>query len=158
MSLITPCLWYDGDAEAAAALYTSVIPRSRIVEVTHHTEAGTGAAGTVLSVLFELDGQRFLGLNGGPQFPFTEAVSFQIACATQEEVDRVWSALTDGGQEGPCGWLRDRFGLSWQVVPSVLPELLSDADPARAARVMTALRGMGKLDIAGLEAAAAAAA
>jgi predicted 3-demethylubiquinone-9 3-methyltransferase (glyoxalase superfamily) len=153
-SRITPCLWFDSEAEEAATFYTGVIPGSRMLEVVRHTEAGPGAPGSVLTVSFELDGVRFVALNGGPVFSFGEAVSFQIACETQEEVDRYWQALADGGEEGPCGWLKDRFGLSWQVVPTVLPRLLGSPDPAVAGRVMTAMRDMGKLDIAALQAAA----
>lgn len=155
-SVITPCLWFDTESEDAATFYTGLIPGSRIVDVVRHTEAGPGEPGTVLTVTFELDGVRFLALNGGPVFSFNEAVSFQIACETQEEVDRYWAALAEGGEEGPCGWLKDRFGLSWQVVPNALPRLLGHPDAGVAARVMTAMRGMGKLDIAALEAAAEA--
>jgi predicted 3-demethylubiquinone-9 3-methyltransferase (glyoxalase superfamily) len=154
MGTITPFLWYDTEAEAAATLYTSLFPNSRIVDVTRYGSAGPGPDGTVMIVSFELDGQRFLALNGGPAHPFTEAVSLQIDCETQDEVDRYWSALSDGGEESVCGWLRDRWGLSWQVVPRALPRLLSDPDREKAQRVMQAMLQMRKIDIAALEAAA----
>jgi predicted 3-demethylubiquinone-9 3-methyltransferase (glyoxalase superfamily) len=153
-SKIVPNLWFDTQAEEAAAFYTSVFPNSRIVGVAHYTEAGPGPAGTAMTVEFELDGQRFVGINGGPQFTFTEAVSFQINCAGQAEVDYYWGKLADGGEEGPCGWLKDRFGLSWQVVPAGMDELFTDPDPARAERAMRAMFGMRKLDVAALRAAA----
>lgn len=155
MKTITPCLWFDTEGEAAAELYTSIFPSSRIVEVTRHGSAGPREEGTVMTVAFELDGQPFLALNGGPEYTFSEAISFQVSCETQEEVDRYWSALADGGEEGPCGWLKDRFGVSWQIVPTALPRLLGDPDPARAQRVMQAMFGMKKLEIAELERAAA---
>jgi predicted 3-demethylubiquinone-9 3-methyltransferase (glyoxalase superfamily) len=151
---ITPCLWFDTQGEDAAALYTSVFPNSRILDVTRYNEAGPREAGTVMTVLFELDGKRFLALNGGPDFTFSEAISFQIDCADQDEVDHYWDALSAGGEEGPCGWLKDRFGVSWQVVPKRLPELLSD--PSAAQRVMDTMFTMRKLDIARLEEASAA--
>ena len=152
---IQPFLWYDDQAEDAAKLYTSVFPNSRINEVTRYGEVGPGPAGQVMTVSFELDGLAFVALNGGPEYQFTEAVSFQIHCETQDEVDRYWSLLSDGGEPGPCGWLKDRFGLSWQVVPTALFTLLSDPDPERAKRATAAMLQMGKLDIAELEAAAA---
>ncbi len=154
MPRITPFLWFDGQAEEAAALYTSIFPNSRIVEVSRCGDAGPGPKGSVLVIAFELDGKRFNALNGGPQFRFTEAVSFMIDCATQEEVDHYWDRLSDGGAPQQCGWLKDRFGVSWQVIPTVLPELLGDPDPARAARAMQAMLQMVKLDIAALQAAA----
>jgi predicted 3-demethylubiquinone-9 3-methyltransferase (glyoxalase superfamily) len=157
MQKITPCLWFDGDGEEAAELYTSVFPDSRIVEVTRYGPGSPGEEGTVMTVLFELQGQRFLALNGGPQYTFSEAVSFQVHCADQDEVDHYWSRLSEGGEEGPCGWLEDRFGLSWQVVPTRLEELLGDPDPGRSQRAMQAMLGMRKLEIAELERAAAAA-
>ena len=129
---ITPNLWFDTEAEEAAEFYVSVFENSRIVNVTHYTEAGPREAGMVMTVEFELDGQRFVGINGGPEFTFDEAVSFEIDCETQEEVDYYWERLTDGGEEGPCGWLKDRFGLSWQVVPTGMDELFADPDPERA--------------------------
>jgi len=157
MPKITPFLWFDSEAEEAAQLYTSVFPSSRIVGVSRYGEAGPGTPGSVMTVEFELDGERFVALNGGPEFSFTEAVSFQIDCETQEEVDHYWSKLGDDGEHGPCGWLKDRFGLSWQVVPSALPRLLSDSDREKAQRVMASMLRMSKLEIAELEAAAAAA-
>ncbi len=147
---ITPNLWFDTEAEEAAGFYTSVFKQSRIVNVTHYTEAGPRPAGTVMTVEFELDGQRFVGINGGPEFTFSEAVSFQITCETQDEVDYYWDRLCDGGQEGQCGWLKDRFGLSWQVVPRGMEEVFAHADPQRAQRAMQAMFGMGKLDLAAL--------
>ena len=151
----TPCLWFDTQGEDAARFYTSVFPNSRIVEVARYGEAGPRAEGTVMVVSFELDGQAFTALNGGPEFTFSEAVSFQVECADQAEVDRYWETLSEGGEQGPCGWLKDRFGLSWQIVPTRLYELLRDPDRERAQRVMQAMLGMGKIEIAGLEAAAA---
>ncbi len=152
---ITPFLWFDDQAEQAARYYTAVFPNSRITSVTHSGEAGPGEPGSVLTVEFELDGQPFVGLNGGPVFSFTEAVSFSVACADQDEVDRYWDTLIgDGGEPSMCGWLKDRYGLSWQIVPVRLPELLADPDPARAARAMQAMLQMRKLDVAALEAAA----
>jgi predicted 3-demethylubiquinone-9 3-methyltransferase (glyoxalase superfamily) len=155
MKEITPCLWFDTEAEEAATFYTSVFPNSRITEISHYGEAGPREAGTVMVVAFELDGRPFVALNGGPQFRFDEAISFQILCESQEEVDRYWTTLGEGGEEGPCGWLKDRFGLSWQVVPTRLMELLRDPDRGRAQRVMAAMLQMRKLDVAELEAAAA---
>jgi predicted 3-demethylubiquinone-9 3-methyltransferase (glyoxalase superfamily) len=151
---IIPNLWFDTQAQDAAEFYVSVFKNSRIVNVTHYTEAGPRPAGTVMTVEFELDGSRFVGLNGGPDFTFNEAVSFQIDCADQEEVDYFWSRLSDGGSEGPCGWLKDRFGLSWQVVPEGMEELFADPDKDRAARAMAAMLKMGKLDIAAIQRAA----
>ena len=151
---IIPNLWFDTEAEEAAGFYTTVFDNSRIVSVTHYTEAGPRPAGTVMTVEFELDGQRFVGINGGPQFTFNEAVSFQITCETQDEVDYYWEHLSEGGQEGPCGWLKDRYGLSWQVVPTGMEQMLNDPDRERAQRVMQAMLGMGKLDIAALHSAA----
>ena len=151
---ITPNLWFDTEAEEAASFYTSVFENSRIVSVTHYNEAGPRPAGMVMTVEFELDGQRFVGINGGPQFTFSEAVSFQISCGTQDEVDYYWERLSEGGEEGPCGWLKDRYGLSWQVVPTGMEEMLNDPDPERARRAMEAVLGMGKLDIAALHSAA----
>jgi predicted 3-demethylubiquinone-9 3-methyltransferase (glyoxalase superfamily) len=155
MERLVPCLWFDTEGEEAAEFYTSIFPRSRIVEITHFSAAGPREEGMVLTVSFELDGQRFIALNGGPEFKFSEAISFQVMCASQEEVDHYWAELSDGGEEGVCGWLKDRFGLSWQIVPAVLPELLGDPDPERAARVTEALLKMKKLDLAALERAAA---
>jgi predicted 3-demethylubiquinone-9 3-methyltransferase (glyoxalase superfamily) len=155
MPKITPNLWFDGNAEDAANFYISVFKKnSRIVSVAHYPENSPGPAGTVMTVEWELDGQRFVGINGGPQFTFDEAVSFEITCDTQEDIDYYWERLADGGKEGPCGWVRDRYGLSWQVVPSGMDEVFSDPDPERAARAMQAMLGMGKLDIAELRRAA----
>lgn len=151
---IVPCLWFDTQAEEAATFYVSVFDGSRIVSVTHYNEAGPREAGMVLTVEFELEGQRFVGINGGPEFTFSEAVSFQVTCETQEEIDTYWKLLSEGGQEGPCGWLKDRFGLSWQVVPTGMAEVLNDPDPERSRRAMQAMLGMGKIDIAALRAAA----
>lgn len=151
---IKPNLWFDTEAEDAAAFYTSVFENSRIVNVTRYTEAGPRPAGTVMTVEFELDGQRFVAINGGPQFTFDEAVSFEIDCETQDEIDYYWERLSEGGKEGPCGWLKDKYGLSWQVVPTGMEELFADPDPERARRAMQAVLGMSKLDIATLRSAA----
>ncbi len=151
---ITPNLWFDTEAEEAAAFYVSVFQNSRIVNVSHYTEGAPRPAGTVMTVEFELDGQRFVGINGGPEFTFDEAVSFAIECETQEEIDYYWERLSEGGEEGPCGWLKDRYGLSWQVVPSGMAELFADAASGRAERAMKAMLGMRKLDIAALRSAA----
>jgi predicted 3-demethylubiquinone-9 3-methyltransferase (glyoxalase superfamily) len=158
MQKITPCLWFDTEGEEAAQFYTSVFPNSRIVEVTRYGSAGPRDEGTVMTVTFELDGQRFIALNGGPDFKFNEAISLEVDCETQDEVDSFWSALTaDGGEEGPCGWLKDRYGVSWQIVPKVLTELISDPDQEKAQRVMAAMLTMKKIEVAELEKAAAAA-
>ena len=129
MQKLTPCLWFDTEGEEAATFYTSVFPNSRIVDIARYGSAGPRPEGTVMTVSFELDGQAFLALNGGPEFTFNEAISFQVSCETQDEVDAFWSALSEGGEEGPCGWLKDRFGVSWQIVPTALPRLLGDPDP-----------------------------
>ncbi len=152
MSKITPCLWFDGKAEEAAALYTSLFPDSRIDKVNRSpADNPSTPEGAVLTVDFTLSGQKFIALNGGPEFQFTEAVSFSIDCADQAEVDRYWDALIDGGGEpSQCGWLKDRFGLSWQVVPRQLPELLEGPDPDGARRAMEAMLKMSKLDVAKL--------
>lgn len=158
MPRIVPNLWFDTNALEAAELYVSVFPSSKITNVTHYTEAGPGEPGSVLTVDFELDGQPFTGINGGPVFTFDAAVSFLIECRDQAEIDRYWEILTgDGGKEGECGWLTDRFGLSWQVVPTGWEELLNGPDRSRAERATRALYGMKKIDIAALEAAADAA-
>jgi predicted 3-demethylubiquinone-9 3-methyltransferase (glyoxalase superfamily) len=151
---ITPNLWFDTEAEEAADFYISVFKNSRIVNVAHYTEAGPRPAGTAMTVEFELDGQRFVGINGGPQFTFDEAVSFQITCEDQDEVDYYWERLSEGGEEGQCGWLKDRYGLSWQVVPTGLEEVFGNPDPERARRAMEAMLGMRKLDIDALRSAA----
>jgi predicted 3-demethylubiquinone-9 3-methyltransferase (glyoxalase superfamily) len=147
MPKITPFLWYDSQAEEAANFYVSIFPNSKIVNIARYGEASPAAAGSVMTVVFELDGQRLIALNGGPHFKFTEAVSFSIDCKSQEEVGHYWSRLLEGGRESQCGWLKDKYGLSWQVVPSVLGELLSDPDRARAKRVMQAMLKMKKLDM-----------
>jgi predicted 3-demethylubiquinone-9 3-methyltransferase (glyoxalase superfamily) len=150
MRRITPFLWFDHQAEEAANLYVSVFPGSRIVSVSRYGEAGPGPKGSVMTVAFELDGQSFTALNGGPLFQFTEAISFVVDCKTQEEVDRYWAKLSDGGHEGQCGWLKDRFGLSWQIIPSTLGEMLTDPEPGKARKVMEAMLRMKKIDVAEL--------
>ena len=157
MPKITPCLWFDTEGEEAAEFYTSVFPNSRIVEIARYGSAGPRDEGTVMTVLFELDGQRFVALNGGPEFTFNEAISFQVSCESQEEVDKYWSGLGEGGEHGPCGWLKDRFGVSWQVVPTRLFELMSDEDREKSQRVMAAMLEMKKIDVDELERAAAGA-
>jgi predicted 3-demethylubiquinone-9 3-methyltransferase (glyoxalase superfamily) len=157
MQKISPFLWFDTEAEEAASFYTSLFPNSRITQVTHYGSAGPREEGLVMTVAFELDGQSFTALNGGPQYTFTEAVSFSVDCADQAEIDRYWDALVaDGGQEIACGWLRDKFGLAWQIVPRRLIELLSDPDKEKAQRVNAAMLEMTKFDVAELERAAAA--
>jgi predicted 3-demethylubiquinone-9 3-methyltransferase (glyoxalase superfamily) len=151
---IIPNLWFDTEAEEAANFYVSVFKNSRIVFIAHYTEAGPREAGTVMTVEFELDGERFVGINGGPEFTFSEAVSFQVTCDDQAEIDYYWERLTEGGEEGPCGWLKDKFGLSWQIVPGGMDKMFSDPDPKRAQRAMQAMFGMKKIDVAALEAAA----
>ena len=154
MSKIAPCLWFDGEGEEAAEFYVSLLPDSRINHVQRNVaDSPAGKAGSVLVVDFTLAGQRFLALNGGTRFEYTHAISFQVDCTDQTEVDRLWDGLSVGGTVERCGWLKDRFGVSWQIVPRVLPELLGDPDPAKAQRVMQAMLQMVKLDIAGLEAA-----
>jgi predicted 3-demethylubiquinone-9 3-methyltransferase (glyoxalase superfamily) len=157
MPKITPFLWFDDQAEEAAKLYTSIFDNSKILNVSHYGEAGPGEPGSVMTVEFELEGQRFVGLNGGPAHTFTEAVSFAVSCETQEEVDELWSKLSEDGEEGPCGWLKDRFGLSWQIVPTALLRLLGDPDREKANRVMQAMLQMKKIEIDELERAAAGA-
>jgi predicted 3-demethylubiquinone-9 3-methyltransferase (glyoxalase superfamily) len=159
MQKITPFLWYDNQAEEAAKLYASIFKNSKVGEITRYDEAAAQAsgqpAGSAMTVEFELEGQRFIGLNGGPHFKFTEAVSFAVRCETQEEVDYFWEKLTaDGGAESQCGWLRDKFGLSWQIVPKILTQLLKDKDAAKSHRVMKAMLQMKKIDIAKLKEAA----
>ena len=157
MEKIIPCLWFDTEGEEAAKLYTSVFPNSRIVETAYYGDAGPRPAGMVMTVDFELNGERFVALNGGPEFTFNEAVSLQVRCETQDEIDTYWSALSEGGEEGPCGWLKDRFGVSWQIESTRLHELIADPDREKAQRVMAAMLQMGKIEIAELERAAAAA-
>jgi predicted 3-demethylubiquinone-9 3-methyltransferase (glyoxalase superfamily) len=156
MQKLTPCLWFDTEGEDAATFYTSVFPNSKILEVTRYGSAGPRSEGLVMTVSFELDGQRFTALNGGPNFTFSEAISFEVNCESQEEVDAYWSTLSEGGEEGPCGWLKDRFGVSWQIVPTRLVELISDPDQEKAQRVMAAMLKMRKIEIDELERAAAA--
>jgi predicted 3-demethylubiquinone-9 3-methyltransferase (glyoxalase superfamily) len=148
---ITTFLWFDNNAEEAVNLYTSLFKNSKILSVTQNGEGGPGPKGTVLVAAFELDGQQFAALNGGPAFKFTEAISLVVNCETQEEVDYFWEKLSAGGQQGQCGWLKDKFGLSWQIVPTVLPQLLQDKDPQKATRVMDAMMKMTKIDIQGLQ-------
>ncbi len=155
MNKITPCLWFDTQGEEAASFYTSIFPNSKVVDVAHYGEAGPRPAGTVMAVSFELNGQKFTALNGGPEFTFSEAISFQVSCENQEEVDAYWSKLSEGGEEGPCGWLKDKYGLSWQVFPKALPELLGDPDREKSQRVMAAMLKMKKIDLDALERAAA---
>jgi predicted 3-demethylubiquinone-9 3-methyltransferase (glyoxalase superfamily) len=154
MPSITPNLWFDTQGEEAAEFYVSVFPNSKITNVTHYGDAGPREAGLVMTVDFVLDGQEFTAINGGPEFTFSEAVSLLVNCADQEEVDYYWAKLSEGGEEGPCGWLKDRYGFSWQVCPIGLNELINDPDQARVQRVMTAMFGMKKLDLAALQAAA----
>lgn len=151
---IVPNLWFDTQAEEAANFYVSVFKDAKILAVSHYTDAGPREAGMVLTVEFELNGTRLVAINGGPEFTFSEAVSFQIDCATQDEIDYYWDALTDGGEEGPCGWLKDRYGLSWQVTPAGMGEFFSESEPERARRAMEAMLKMGKIDIAAMRAAA----
>ncbi len=153
MPTITPCLWFDTEAEEAARFYTSVFPNSSVTEISHYGEAGPRPAGTVMMVAFELDGKPFSALNGGPQFSFDEAISFAVECEDQTEVDHYWDALSEGGEEVQCGWLKDRFGISWQVVPSAVSETVGGPDPEGAARATRAMLGMKKLDVAALRAA-----
>jgi predicted 3-demethylubiquinone-9 3-methyltransferase (glyoxalase superfamily) len=147
---ITPFLWFDNNAEEAAQYYVSIFPNSRILKVARYSEVGPGPAGQVMTVMFELEGREFTALNGGPQFKFSQAISFVVSCETQPEIDRLWNALCAGGQEAQCGWVCDKYGLWWQLTPPLLLELLSGSDRARAARVMQAMLKMSKLDIAAL--------
>lgn len=147
---LTPCLWFDTEGEEAAELYTSLFDNSKITGVTRYGPAGPGPEGSVMTVNFELDGHPFLALNGGPMFTFSEAISFQIPCETQEEIDRYWDGLSAEGEESQCGWLKDKFGVSWQVIPAQLEELLGGPDPERSQRAMQAMFGMKKLDIEAL--------
>jgi predicted 3-demethylubiquinone-9 3-methyltransferase (glyoxalase superfamily) len=153
MPSITPTLWFDHNLEEAVNFYASIFPNSRIEDVNLSTDAGPGEPGSVLSGTFVLDGNRFIGINGGPHFTFSEAVSFTINCKDQDEVDYYWNRLTDGGEEAPCGWCKDRFGLSWQVVPARLLELVGNSDPEVSQRAFTAMMSMTRIDIAAVEAA-----
>jgi len=155
MQNITPCLWFDTEGEDAANFYTSIFPNSKIQHIARYGSAGPRPEGTVMTVSFLLNGLEFVALNGGPDFAFSEAISFQVSCKNQEEVDKYWSELSKGGEEGPCGWLKDKFGLSWQIIPTVLPELLGDPDKEKAQRVMAAMLEMKKIQIDELERAAA---
>ena len=147
----TICLWFDTEGEAAANYYASIFADSKINRIARYSEAGPGPAGSVMTVEFELNGQKFLALNGGPQYTFNAAISFVISCADQDEVDYYWSRLAEGGQEVACGWVKDRYGLFWQVVPAVLPDMIADPDPEKARRAFEAMFTMTKLDIAALQ-------
>jgi predicted 3-demethylubiquinone-9 3-methyltransferase (glyoxalase superfamily) len=147
MQKITPCLWFDTQGEEAANFYTTVFENSKILDVVRYGAAGPGPEGSVMTVTFELDGQKLVALNGGPQFTFDEAISFQVSCETQDEVDYFWSKLSEGGEEGPCGWLKDKYGVSWQIIPTALPELMSDPDPEKSQQAMKAMLGMRKIDL-----------
>jgi predicted 3-demethylubiquinone-9 3-methyltransferase (glyoxalase superfamily) len=148
---ITPSLWFDGNAEEAINHYTSIFKNSKIVNLNRYGDAGPGPSGSVMSATFELEGQQFMALNGGPQFAFTEAISFFVNCETQEDVDELWDKLCEGGQPSRCGWLKDKYGLSWQIIPRALGEMLSDRDPEKAGRVMQAMLQMQKIDVKTLE-------
>jgi len=147
MQKISPCLWFDGKAEEATSFYCSVFKNSKIVNTMRYGDAGPGPKGSVLAVTFELEGQEFMALNGGPQYHFTPAISLFVKCKTQQEVDALWDQLLEGGQAQQCGWLTDKFGVSWQIVPTVLGEMLQDPDPQKSKRVMEAMMGMVRLDI-----------
>ena len=151
MQKITPYLWFDDQAEEAMNFYTSIFKLSKVVAVSRFGEAGPRPAGMVLTATFELEGQEFVALNGGPEYSFTPAISFFVHCETQAEVDEMWDKLSAGGEQGPCGWLKDKFGVSWQIVPNILGELLNDKDTEKSKRVMLAMLKMGKLDIASLQ-------
>lgn len=151
MQKITPFLWFDTQAEEAANFYVSIFKNSKIVAVSRYGEGGPGPKGSVMTAAFQLEGQDFIALNGGPQFKFTEAISLSVNCETQQEVDEYWGRLSAGGQEGPCGWLKDKYGLSWQINPAILGKMLSDPDPQKAKRVMQAMLKMKKIDIDGLK-------
>ena len=151
MQKIAPFLWFDENAEEAVKFYTSIFKNSKIGRITRYGDAGPGPKGTVMSATFQLDGQEFMALNGGPQFKFTEAISFFVNCETQEEVDELWEKLSAGGQKSRCGWLKDKYGLSWQIIPSALGEMLGDKDPEKSRRVMKAMLQMDKIDIRRLQ-------
>ena len=151
MQKITPCLWFDGNAEEAANFYASVFKNAKIGKISRYGDSGPGPKGSVLTVSFELEGLEFTALNGGPKYKFTEAISLHVDCKSQEEVDYYWDKLSEGGEIIQCGWLKDKFGLSWQIVPTALIEKLNDSDPAKASRVMQAMMQMKKLDIAELQ-------
>ena len=151
MQKFTPCLWFDTQGEEAATFYTTVFDNSTILDITRYGAAGPGPEGAVMTVTFELDGQKFVVLNGGPHFTFNEAISFQVSCETQDEVDYFWSTLSQGGEEGPCGWLKDKYGVSWQIIPTALDELVSDPDTVKSQKAVKAMLGMGKIDIEALQ-------
>ncbi len=151
MQKITPFLWFDGKAEEAMNFYTSIFKNSKVVGIMRYGEAGPGPKGTVMSVTFQLDGQEFTALNGGPMFTFSPAISFFVNCETQEEVDELWEKLSEGGEKQRCGWLKDKYGVSWQIVPTVLGEMLQDKDPEKSKRVMSAMLQMNKIDIKSLK-------
>jgi predicted 3-demethylubiquinone-9 3-methyltransferase (glyoxalase superfamily) len=148
---ITPFLWFDNQAEEAMNFYVSIFKNSKVISIRRYGEAGPGSKGAVMTASFELEGQEFMALNGGPQYKFTEAISFFVNCETQEEVDELWEKLSEGGEKGPCGWLKDKYGVSWQIVPTVLGEMLSDPDPEKSERVTKAMLQMKKIDIEGLK-------
>ncbi len=151
MQKIVPCLWFDGNAEEAIGFYASIFKNSKVVDVSYYGEGAPFPAGTVLAATFQLEGQEFMAINGGPEFPFTEAVSLYVKCKDQEEVDELWEKLLQGGEESQCGWLKDKYGLSWQIIPTILGELLGDKDAARAQRVMQAMLKMKKIEIKELQ-------
>jgi predicted 3-demethylubiquinone-9 3-methyltransferase (glyoxalase superfamily) len=151
MQTITPFLWFDGQAEEAMNFYVSIFKNSRIGKVSRYGDAGPGPKGSVMTAEFELDGQKFIALNGGPMFKFNESISFMVNCETQQEVDELWNKLVEGGTESQCGWLKDKFGLSWQIIPSALSQMLGDKDPRKSANVMKAMLQMKRIDIAGLK-------
>lgn len=150
MNKITPYLWFDNQAEEAATFYTSIFKDSKIMDIHRYGGGGPGPEGTVMIVTFKLEDQEFIALNGGPQYKFNEAISLYVNCESQAEVDELWKKLSDGGEEGPCGWLKDKYGLSWQIIPTALSELLSDPDPEKSGRVMKAMLQMSKIEIEGL--------
>ena len=151
MQKITPFLWFDNQAEEAAHFYVSIVKNSKIVSIARYGEAGPGPKGSIMTVVFQLDAQEFIALNGGPQFKFNEAISFVVNCETQEEVDELWEKLSEGGEKVECGWLKDKYGVSWQIVPTVLGEMLTDPDPVKSQRVMQAMLRMKKIEIEGLK-------
>ena len=151
MQKIVPCLWFDGNAEEAIGFYASIFKNSKVVDVSYYGEGAPFPAGTVLAATFQLEGQEFMAINGGPEFPFTEAVSLYVKCKDQEEVDELWEKLLQGGEESQCGWLKDKYGLSWQIIPTILGELLGDKDAARTQRVMQAMLKMKKIVIKELQ-------
>lgn len=153
MQKLTPCLWFNFNAEEAVNHYLGIFKDGKVLEVSHYGDAVPSLKGKVLTMRFVIHGQEFLALNAGPQFPFTEAISISVDCADQEEVDFLWNKLSEGGSQGQCSWVKDKFGLSWQIVPSIMPRLLSDPDPVKAARVMSAMMQMQKIDIAAIQAA-----